>query len=179
MPDNSFIAPAVVFALALATGAPASASLIGDMVSFQCTNCFPPSHDTFVVRAGESEMHRDGAEIDVEATTLRITFFFDTEFLIPDVNIVWSDLDWLGDSRRLAGVSIDPSSTWGLTPAASIALGSDFVSVTNNGDSSVRSGDSLVLNLDFQRVAEPGSLALFGSSLTALLLAGPRVTRRR
>jgi len=179
MKIKTMIRTLTLIGVAVVVGLPgaAYATLVRDTVNFQCTNCGPPTNDTFVVLEGAPELNLFGQlQVDVEASSLRINWVFDSNFIIPDLNLVWSDLNSsLGD---IVGVTVDPSSTWGVSPPVTVAFGLDSVSVTNNGDSTVIVGDFLLLNLDFSRaVPAPASLTLIALGLIAVGWA--RASRRK
>jgi len=176
MKMKTMILALALICAAVVVGVPgaAYASLVGDTVNFQCTNCGPPTNNNFVVLGGAPELTLfDQVQVDVEASSLRINWIFDSNFIIADLHLVWNDLNSsLGD---IVGVTVDPSSTWGVSPPVTVAFGPDSVSVTNNGDSSVVVGDFLLLNLDFSRaVPAPASLALIALGLIAVAVGRTR-----
>jgi len=127
------------------------ATLIGDEVTFECTNCGPPTLDTFIVQEGIAELVLFNAlEVDVEASTLRITWLFDSNSIIPDINFIWSDLDWTDVPGEIIGVTIDPSSTWGTD--AFVDFTADSVSLVNNADQTVTVGDFWLAHLEVNHV---------------------------
>jgi hypothetical protein len=102
------------------------------------------------------------SEVDVEASILRINWIFSSDIINPDLNFVWSDLDWTNAPGEIVGVTIDPTSTW--APSATIGFTADSVTLTNNDDTSVAVGDLWLANLEVEHIPEPNSLAilLFG-----------------
>lgn len=150
----------------------AQATLIGDTVNFQCTNCGPPTSDSFVVLSGMPELALfDQLSIDVEAASLRIDWLFQTIFLIEDIRFEWNGLDEQGVASHLVSVSINPASTWGLAPPVTVEFGPDFVHIMNNGDTTVTNGDFIQLDLQFSQVPEPAPAALLVSALAGGMLA--------
>ena len=127
------------------------ATLIGDEVTFECTNCGPPTLDTFIVQEGIAELVLfNVVEVDVEALTLRITWLFDSQSIISDINFIWSDLDWTDVPGEIIGVTIDPSSTWGID--AFVDFTADSVSLVNNADHTVTVGDFWLAHLEVNHV---------------------------
>jgi PEP-CTERM motif len=145
----------------------ANATLIGDLVNFQCTNCGPPTLDSFVVLDGLPELSLFGQfQVDVEEDYLQINWIFTASNITPDLNFLWTSLN---AGSPILGASIDPSSTWGTSPLASISFTADSVSLTNNNDNDVTTGDFVRINLDLgPAVPEPGTIALVGFGLAGL-----------
>ncbi len=163
---------AFIVALAMVVGTPAVgiASLIGDEVNFQCTNCGPRTNDDFVVVEGASELSLfNQLEIDVEAETLRVDWIFTSSSIISDLNLVWSDLDWVGSPGEIVGVHVDPTSTWGL--GATVSFTADSVTLTNNNDRTVIPGDFWMARLEVNHsVPEPSTYAMAAAALAGLVL---------
>jgi len=90
MLTQGFLGIAVAFGIA----APARASLVGDLVTFQCPNCGPATSDDFIVLAGGGpELTLFGQfEIDVEDSYLLVRWIVDGNGVIPDINFIWSGL---------------------------------------------------------------------------------------
>ena len=121
-------------------------TLVGDAVTFQCTNCGPPTNDTFIVEDGVAELVLfDQLEVDVEASSIRINWLFEANSIISDINFIWSDLDF-AIPGEIVGVIIDPSSTWGSD--ATIEFTEDSVSLVNNDDTTVVVGDFFLAHLE-------------------------------
>jgi hypothetical protein len=108
MRSLSRIAAVVVFAtFALAGPSAAEASLIGQLLTHQCPQCGPPYSEAFVVVQGSPELQPfDQWEVDVEATTIRITWLIDA-MIIPQIDFIF-----LGITSGLSSVTVDPSSTY-------------------------------------------------------------------
>ncbi len=150
-----------------------AATLIGDEVQFECTNCGPPTNDVFIVTAGlgpELSLFNQFT-VDVEANTLRIDWIFSSVGIISNLNFLWSDLD-LGTG--ITNATIDASSTWGLDGILNFTDSTvDFV---NNGDSTVAVGDYLLINLtsDMAPVPLPATLPLLAAGLLGAGIYGRR-----
>jgi len=149
-----------------------AATLVGDQVTFECTNCGPPTNDTFIVTddAGPELTLFSQLAIDVEETTLRIEWTFNTNGIISDLNFRWSDLNLGGG---IAAATINPSSTWGLDGFLVFAL--DSVTFTNNNDTTVAVGDFLQIDLSSAApVPVPAAAPLMLIGLSAFGLFGRR-----
>ncbi|RMF07932.1 MAG: hypothetical protein D6763_11260 [Alphaproteobacteria bacterium] len=149
----------------------ANASLIGQQLTFECTNCAPPFSEPFIVTEGLGPelSFFDAVTIDVEASSLRLDWIFNTNSLIEDLNFVWHDLVWSGPGK-IVGATVDQSSTWGadIVPVFS----ENSLSITNNGDSSVSVGDFMLIHFEVRHdIPVPLPLALLGLGLAGLGLA--------
>lgn len=154
----------------------ANASLIGQDVTFECTNCGPPTNDTFTVTEGlgpELTLFNQFA-IDVEAYSLKLEWLFNSSGVISGLNLVWSDL-FSGVPGEIVGATVDGSSTWAVDVVP--VFDANSVTFTNNGDSTVAVGDFILINLEVRNeIPAPLPLALIGLGLAGLGLARRRMT---
>ena len=122
-----------LLAAALAASA-AHASLIGDTVQFRCVNCYSPTSDLVRVEEDSPGLTLfQQFRVDVDARSVRITWLVPALFIIPELTFELSDLDFSREAV-LAGVSIDPGSTWGERGASKISYWTDGLEFVNGYD---------------------------------------------
>ncbi len=168
MPSLTRIAAVALFAvIALASPRPADASLIGQLLTHECPQCGPPYSQAFVVLQGNPELQPFGQwEVDVEATTIRITWLINAN-IIPQIDFIF-----LGITGGLTSVTVDPSSTY-IPTTLSFTPTSIDAFYQNSGE--VVIGQFLLLNVvQNGRVSEPATLALLGVAVVAAGLARRR-----
>jgi hypothetical protein len=153
---------AAAFGILSLSGSAANASLVGQTLTHGCPQCGPPFSQSFVVTQGLGPELTPFSQwaIDVEADTVRITFFISTSVISP------LDFTLSGITGGLSSVLVDPSSTF-LPSALAFTLSSIDINLNTLG--AARQGTFLLLDIGQPgRVPEPATLALLGFGLAAL-----------
>jgi hypothetical protein len=142
----------------------ASATLIGQTLTFECPECTPFYSQSFLVTEGLGpELTPFGQwSVDVEATTVDITWLMTVQGL-SQLNFVLGDI-----SGGLSSVTVDNSSTFlptklSFTPAS--------IDIDLSGNRVFRSGQFLLLDVAQPppaNIPEPGTLALVAAGLAGI-----------